>query len=71
MLAAHRSTVERRIKAGALPGVLLGGVWIVRRSDVVRLSPELKQRGGAGEITSPTLDGTPLVTLESSTEEAA
>jgi hypothetical protein len=60
-----RWTILRRIESGSLRGWKLGRTYFVLRSDVMAPAPT------TAPVTSPTLDGAPIVTLSSDAEEAA
>jgi hypothetical protein len=59
LLGRSRSTVERLIKAGTLPGVYVAPSWVTLRSEVVRLvqdrvAADVERISAVSEL-SPTL----------------
>jgi excisionase family DNA binding protein len=64
LIGTSRWTINRRVSSGHLRAVNCGSVRLVVKADVLAMGTRLA-------ITSPTLDGAPIVTLSSDAEEAA
>lgn len=46
VLAMHRAAVFRAVKGGRLPGLKVGGVWVLRRADVETYRDTPRHKGG-------------------------
>lgn len=46
VLNMHRAAVFRAVKAGRLPAVKVGGIWVLRRAAVEAYRVQPKHKGG-------------------------
>ncbi len=71
LIGTSRWTINRRVSSGHLRAVNCGSVRLVVKADVLAMGGRYTPTADEIPVASPTLDGDPLVTLSSDTEEAA